>query len=178
MASLTRMESFSAKWSLGKRWVIRLWWAWVYHAYQTGGVHGWIFAIFSPKALYKLVVRGLACNRVSICTYTHIAEREYDTSYFHNQVQRVLIDDHNVPKFTWVKQTHHPANNNRAKVAYTVCNPNIYIISLYIPRHKKLLDCSTWQWVTHKLQNSFLVTWWTSVRMYFSGLIKIPAMSL
>ena len=29
-----------------------------------------------------------------------VAEREYDTSYFHNQVQRVLIDDHNVPKFT------------------------------------------------------------------------------
>ena len=29
------------------------------------------------------------------------AEKEYDTSYFHHQVQRIHIDDHNVPKFTY-----------------------------------------------------------------------------
>ena len=49
---------------------------------------------------------------ISCCTVTvdqlmlllllllYAAEREYDTSYFHNMVQRVLIDDHNVPRFT------------------------------------------------------------------------------
>lgn len=32
--------------------------------------------------------------------YNLCSEREYDTSYFHHQVQRICIDDHNVPKFT------------------------------------------------------------------------------
>ena len=38
---------------------------------------------------------------IMMCPFLNLAaEREYDTSYFHNQVQRVLIDDHNVPRFT------------------------------------------------------------------------------
>lgn len=32
--------------------------------------------------------------------YNLCSEKEYDTSYFHHQVQRIHIDDHNVPKFT------------------------------------------------------------------------------
>ena len=59
-------------------------------------------------AIHQLIVGGPArknnnyyyyyCVSVHMCT--RVAEREYDTSHFHNQVQRVLIDDHNVPKFT------------------------------------------------------------------------------
>lgn len=47
---------------------------------------------------FVLSLKVMTNNGVSI--HTHTAEREYDTSYFHNQVQRILIDDHNVPKFT------------------------------------------------------------------------------
>ena len=30
-----------------------------------------------------------------------LGERSYDFSYFHNRVERVLIDDHNVPRLRW-----------------------------------------------------------------------------
>ena len=64
------------------------------------GWGGFLTFCFHQKALYEHVVSGLACCCVPVHACTHTAEREYDTSYFHNQVQRVLIDDHNVPKFT------------------------------------------------------------------------------
>lgn len=47
------------------------------------------------------------------------AEREYDTSYFHHQVQRVCIDDHNVPKFTW-------ASSGTSRIHILWCQFNTY----------------------------------------------------
>ena len=34
-----------------------------------------------------------------------LGERFYDTSYFHDRVERVLIDDHNVPRLKWDRET-------------------------------------------------------------------------
>eukprot|EP00731_Ephydatia_muelleri_P030536 Em0022g50a len=34
------------------------------------------------------------------CVYNLCSEKEYDTRHFHHQVRRILIDDHNVAKFT------------------------------------------------------------------------------
>ena len=74
------------------------------YIYSAGGVSVILFTniiIIQALCVLKSYI-ACGCNHVSLFTWTstHVAEREYDTSYFHNQVQRVLIDDHNVPKFT------------------------------------------------------------------------------
>jgi hypothetical protein len=32
----------------------------------------------------------------------HLGERSYDTGYFHGRVERVMIDDHNVPSLKYL----------------------------------------------------------------------------
>ncbi|XP_065668918.1 phosphatidylinositol 3,4,5-trisphosphate 3-phosphatase TPTE2 isoform X4 [Hydra vulgaris] len=41
--------------------------------------------------------------------YNLCSERHYDTSYFHDNVERVLVDDHNVPRLSQLLQFCHSA---------------------------------------------------------------------
>lgn len=73
--------------------------------YVTDRVIAMSFPSSGSEALYRNSIRDVGefldkKHFGHYRVYNLCSEREYDTSYFHNQVQRVLIDDHNVPRFT------------------------------------------------------------------------------
>jgi hypothetical protein len=56
-----------------------------------------VYTIFAVRLYCKIVEENLRKS--------FLGERFYDTNFFHNRVERILIDDHNVPRLKYRKRS-------------------------------------------------------------------------